>query len=578
MARESFFHSLLNSVLRTLLTIIVIAALVAIGFWIVDRRGPDVPKHAWLVLDLYGEVHEYDQPGGVLAQVMGGDGLTLQGMLDNLDKAAADDRIAGVLLKLSSSNDAGWAKTQELRDAVARVRAAGKRVYAWGDALDLRMLFLASACDTIAMPSGGYLTVKGLVAESQHVRGTLDKLGVVPHLHKIEDYKAATEMIMDKQMSPAAREMRTWMLDEVWSMVVPVVAESRGMTEARLTALMEYAEFQPQEAVEAGLVDAVLYCQDLEELLKRPGDDTLPVIGHEDYLQLDREKVLGKGKRTVAVVHAQGNIGGRVSRIDPLMGVMMGHESIVAELRRCRLDDDVKAVVFRIDSGGGESLASDLIAHEVELTAAVKPVIVSMVDVAGSGGYMIAYRATKLMADPLSVTGSIGSINGFFDLKGLYDKLGVSKDFVTRGPMARFGGDYREPTPEEWARHVDAHWKGFNVWLEDVARRRGLGIAEARKLAYGRVWTGRQAAANGLIDATGNLHDAVALAAELAKIDLDTRLKIVHYPVRQSLLASLLDGGGGASSDVSSVVWRALRADLAETVRFLEVGAAGVVR
>jgi protease-4 len=283
----------------------------------------------------------------------------------------------------------------------------------------------------------------------------------------------------------------------------------------------------------------------------------------------------------VAVVHAQGNIGGRENRVDPVMGVMMGHETIIRELQRCRFDDEVEAVVLRIDSGGGESLASDLMAHEVELLAKVKPVVISMVDVAASGGYYMAYKGSYLMADPMTVTGSIGSINGFFNMSGLYEKIGFNKEFVTRGPMALLGSDMRDPTPEEWARHTDAHWKSFNAWLADVAEHRGMAFEDAEKLAHGRIWTGRQAVANGLIDGVGNLDDAVAKALNLAEVEQDKAPKVLHLPEKQDLLASLFSDDVQADDPVAAavraVLYREIQMQTMQTMDFLQRGAANVV-
>jgi protease-4 len=578
---SDFVKKTLVGTLSTLLSLLLVVVVLVGGFLYATSRGPDIEDHSWLVIDLYGDVHEYDTPAGLIGQVTGQSDLTLTAMLDALDKSVLDDRIDGAILHLSSTNNAGWAKLEELRGAVGRVRAAGKPVYAWGDALDLPTLYLASACDSIYMPGGGYMTVQGMSASSMHVRGLLDKLGVVPHLHKIKDYKSATEMIMDTEMSGPAREMRTWMIEEYWDMVVPVTAEGRGMTAQRLEELMEYAEFEPDEAAEVGLIDAVLYWQDLESRLKQDDDDLLRAVSLETYRGVSWEDVGLKAKETVAVVHAQGNIGGRQNRVDPLMGVMMGHESIIAQLRRARLDDDVKAVVFRVDSGGGESLAADLISHEVDLLADVKPVVVSMVDVAASGGYMVSFKATKMMADPLSVTGSIGSINGFFDVSGLRDKLGVNNDHVAKGPMAMLGTDDRAPTAAEWERHADAHWKSFNAWLEDVADRRGMEFSHAETLAHGRIWTGRQAVANGLIDRTGDLRDAVEWAAELAGLDPEEPVAIVHLPESRGLIESMFSDDA-PDADVAmalrAAIWTSLRKDANETLRFVERGSANVVR
>jgi len=575
-----FFKKTLISAMSTLLSLAVVLIVMVGVFMVMQGRGPDIEDHSWLVVDLYGDVLEYDPPGDIMGKVLGGDGETLTRILDNLDKAALDERIDGVIFRLSSTHNAGPGKLEEMRNAVKRVQAAGKPVFAWGDAMDNSALFVASACDSIFMPGGGYFQVKGLHAGSLHVRGMLEKLGITPYLHKIKDYKAATEMVMDSEMSEYAREMLTWILDEVWDMTIPVIAEERGMTEQQLIELMEYAEFEPSEAVAAGLIDEVLYWQDMEARYKLDDEDGLRTVSMATYAEVSWKDVGVKGDRTVAVVHAQGNIGGRKNRIDPLLGTMMGHESIIAELRRCRFDDDVEAVVFRVDSGGGESLASDLIAHEIDLLAGVKPVVVSMVDVAASGGYMISFRAPNLMANSLTITGSIGSINGFFDLSGFRDKVGLNVDHVTKGPMAMLGTDDRAPTSAEWERHADAHWKSFNTWLQDVADRRGMAFEDAEKLAHGRIWTGRQAVANGLIDRTGDLRDAVTWAAELAEFGDDQVIRVVHLPESKGLLATILSGedaGGDVALSLKSALWSLMRQDVGETARFLQSGAANVV-
>jgi len=582
MARESFFHDLWRSVALTLLSLVVSLLIVVGVLYLLFGRGPDIDKGSWLVLDLYGPVTEYEPPGGPFNELLSGDPLTLQDMIDNLDKAAADDRIAGVILRFSTTHDADLAKLQELRRAVDGVQAAGKPVHAWGDALDLRTLYLAAGCDEVAMPPGGYVWFTGLTARSFHVRGLLDKLGVEPHVHAIKDYKSAAEVLTGTEMSDAAREQRTWLLEDVWDVVVTTLAAERGLTERRVVELMEYAEFATAEAAESGLIDRVILWSELEDELRDPDDEALPIVTHCDYVEVSRDDVIDVGDGTIAVIHAQGDIGGRESRVDPVWGLLMGHETICRELRRCRADDEVAAVVLRIDSGGGESLASHLMADEVDRLAAVKPVVVSMVDVAASGGYTLAYRATRLMAAPSTYTGSIGSINAFFNMKGLYDRIGFSKSFVTKGPMAMLGTEYRDPTGAEWDRHTDAHWKRYNAWLEDVADRRGLSFARAESLAHGRVWTGCQALDNGLIDAVGTFDDAVALAAELAGIDDARPPRLVHLPERPGLLDTFLGEEPGVDAPVAaalrSALYRELSRDVDGSLDHMRHGAANVVR
>jgi protease-4 len=360
-----------------------------------------------------------------------------------------------------------------------------------------------------------------------------------------------------------------WIFDELWEMTVEVLSADRGFDDEKLTSLMNRAVFTAEEAMEAGLVDRLVYWDELEAELKDDDDDELEIVSSSRYAEVKASKLDLDGDKTIAVIHAQGTIAGRKNGVNPLLGIMMGHETIVAELRRARLDDDVAAIVFRIDSGGGDALGSDLMGHAVEVTAAVKPVVASMVNVAASGGYHIAYRASKIVADPMTITGSIGSINGKFNMTGLHDKLGITHDFVTKGPRALMFSSYKDFTPEEWEIFTEDHWRGFNAWLQDVAEHRNLEFAEAEKLAHGRVWTGRQAVANGLIDETGDLTRAVELAKELAGIPADEKVTLEHYPKKTGLLESVLGGDQTASTAARWVVYRSIRHDVSQTMELL---------
>jgi protease-4 len=222
-----------------------------------------------------------------------------------------------------------------------------------------------------------------------------------------------------------------------------------------------------------------------------------------------------------------------------------------------------------VESPGGEGLASDLIGHQVEVTAQELPVVVSMVDVAASGGYHVSYRATKIVADPLTVTGSIGSISGKFNVKELHSKLGITHDFVVKGPSALFWSDQRNFTDEEWDRFTEHHWETFNDWLRDVAEHRELSFEEAEMLAHGRVWTGRQALENGLVDEVGGLDRAIEVARELAEIPEDEKVTIVHYPERKGLLETILSGDLSFTTAVRWGIYRIIREDLAETWEML---------
>ncbi len=580
MTRPSFLLRFLQAIAVTLLTMIVVLIVVfAIAHFALDRK-PAIKSGSWLVLELDGDLPAYDLPGSLPGSLFAGRTLTLQDALDALDKAALDKRATGVIWKLSAGQGAGWAKLQELRDGVARVRAAGKPVYAWVDVLDLPTLYLAAACDSIYQPRGGYCEVRGMRRESLHLRGMLAKLGVTPHVSKLREYKSAAEMVTETGMSGPAREQAQRLLDATWETVVETVARERGLAADDLLALMQRAAVLPAEAAAAGLIDRVLYWQDLEAQLLAAGKDkkaqTLPVVTAARYRDVDWSRLGPKGRQTVAVVHAQGMIGGKESGVNPLLGVTMGHASIVRELQRARRDDKVEAIVLRVDSPGGESLASDLIRHEIALCAAVKPTVVSMVDVAASGGYMISYHATKMLANPLTFTGSIGSISAMFDFSGLYERLGIAKDAVAVGPMAELGRETRAPTAAEWRAFETAHVAGFEDWLRDVAAKRGLTFAEAENLAYGRVFTGAEAAANGLIDGLGDLQAALREAAALAGIAPEVPLEVLHLPQRKGMLQQLL-GGGDAETTVGAWlrwgIYRLARSEVAAAERILAASA-----
>jgi len=561
--------SFLTAFLGSLSAIVLVLALtLGIGSCVAGKKSP-IEDGSYLVIELNGELLEYDPPGNLMNEIAGEDVETLQRVLDNLRKAEVDDRIAGVIVKVSFGARVGAASTQEIRAAIKRFRESGKKVIGWGESFGLRDYFLLSACDSIYAPPTAYVGFKGLSASAVHVKKMLDKIGVKADLHKIREYKSAAELVTRESSSEPARENVEWMLDEFWTLGMQMLREDRGLEEAQVTALMQRAWLSAREALEGGLLDGIKYWDEVEASLKGDGDAKLAKVTQHRYAQVDPAKLGLEGDRTIAVIHAQGTIVGRESGVNPLLGLTMGHETIVGELRRAREDDDVAAIVFRVDSPGGDALDSDLMGHEVELTAAVKPVVVSMVDVAASGGYDIAYRASRLLADPMTVTGSIGSISGKFNLAGLYDKLGITWTLFSRGPMALADSDLADFTPEERARFEENHWEAFNRWLADVADHRGMSVEQAQKLAYGRVWSGRQAETNGLVDELGDLHRAIELAKELAGIEAGEKVTIAHYPERKGLLATLLGGGDDLTQAARWMVYRSLRREAAETMRIV---------
>lgn len=527
-----------------------------------------VSDGSWLVIDLYGDIPPYDGPESISSSLFG-EPETLQAILDNLDKAAADDRVTGVVMKISASNSLGMASLGEIRTAIAHIQESGKAVIAFSDDLDRDALYLASACDSIFMPNVADLTFTGYGAVESFYKGTLDKLGVHQNLHKIKDYKTAAEPFQRTSMSPENREMTEWLIQEVWDVELGAVARDRGLSVDSLVACMEYALFTPEEAKRAGLIDDVVYWDELEERLG--GEDDMTTVTSAEYDDVTRDEVGLKGHQRIAVVHAYGFIGGRESRTDPTIGVMMGHETVIDDLRSAADDDRVDAIIFRVDSPGGESLASELIAREVGKIAADKPIIVSMGDVAASGGYAISYRATKIVADSLTITGSIGSIYGKINIGGAWNKIGVTFDSVTKGPNALLWSTVHDFDDEQWKRVEAHHNDSVNRWLADISEARGIPVEELRASSEGRVWTGRQAKERKLIDEIGGFDRALEIAKASAGIPADENVTLDHYPKKKGLYY-LLTTGDAPLTLVRGTIARWFRADVAETMRVLQRG------
>lgn len=562
---KHFFHSFLG----TICAVIVLMVLTfAIGSCVIGQK-PKIEDNSWLIVEMAGDLLEYNPPGGIMSEITGGEVETLTRILGNLEKAAVDDRVEGVIFKVSMDSAAGFAKIEEIRGAIKHLQESGKKVYAWAESFSDREYPLLAACDEIYIPPTAYISFKGVGMEMMHVKNALDKLGIKPNVHKIKDYKSAAELVIRADSSEPAKENRRWLMNDVLDEFHRILLEERGLDRPKVEELMQHALFTGEEALEAGLVDGLKYWDELEAGLKQEDEDELVTLAQGRYADVPPGKLGLEGDSKIAVIHAQGTIIGRTSGVNPLLGITMGHESIVAEFRRARMDEDVAAIVFRVDSGGGDALGSDLMGHEVEVTAGVKPVVVSMVDVAASGGYHIAYRSTHMMADPMSIVGSIGSINGKFNMKGFYDKLGITYDTLEFGPMALLDSDLRDYTPEEKARVEEDHWAGFNAWLQDVADHRDMTFEEAEKLAHGRVFTGRQALENGLIDELGDMARAIEVARELAEIPADDKVTVEHFPIKAGPLQAILGGDDAASAAANWLIYRSVRERASETMEIL---------
>lgn len=549
---KSFLRTLLAVLVGQLILVLIVAGVI-VGK---TKEKPQVKDGSALVQDLNGGIPDAEPAGGL---PFAGGGPTHMAILENLEKARHDARIRAVVLRVGQPG-IGMAKTNELRERIAQLRAAGKPVWAYTEGLGARSLSLGGACDSLFLMRNGYVSLRGMGGGMPFVAGALEKLGIRQNLHRIEHYKTAAEMAQRKDLSPESRANLEWMLDAIYPEYVGTVERERRLSPGALEhAVFAAGALTPGQAKDLGLVDRLVYWDEIEaSLMKVPGmkaekkaaagAPAVPrTISGGDYAQIARKDAGIHAKKKIAVVHATGLIGGEESGVNFPLGATMGAATMDRAFRAAAEDKAIAAIVFRVDSGGGESSTSWRIQRSALQAMARKPMVVSMGDVAGSGGYLICYPCGTLIANPLSVVGSIGSISGKFNLRGFYDKLGITWDFVTRGPNALMESDYADYTPEQWAAFKASHWRDYYEWVDDIARARGRTPAEIDSLGRGREWTGQQALERGLIDRVGTFDDAVALAKEKAGIPKDQEVEFVHYPKKPGFLEALQSGGFAAA-------------------------------
>jgi len=570
---KKFLRNLLAAFVAILLFILIIVVVVAIA---TREKSPDIDENSYVVITLEEGLPEYPSSPG-FPNIMAEESESLHRVLSNLEKVAADDRILGVIFKFDGYSDYP-ANIEEIRYALEDCKNAGKKIYGYATLFDRNAYYLASACDSIIVAPGCYFSFLGMKSSGLFIRGTLDKLGIEPELSKIKEYKSAAEMIMEEEWTDAARENRVWLMDEQWNNFIDAVGNDRGLSEDQVLAAMDHAFFDGdnQVAVTMGLVDDIMYWDELKDRL-RPSeddddeDDEWLVCSHT-YSKVCPESLDLGGDKKIAVVHAGGMIGGKESGTDPLLGPTMGYQTVNKNLKEAFKDEDVEAIIFRINSGGGDALTSDLISRQVELISKEKPVVVSMVGVAASGGYMIAYKGNKILANEGTYTGSIGSISGKFVMRGFYEKLGLTQDFVSKGPNALIYSDYQGFSDEEWEKFHENHLNSFHRWMYDVARFREIPEDEIGNLAYGRVWTGGQAKDNGLIDEVGGLKKAIEIAKELADIPMDEQVSLCHYPEIKDPVEQILSGEGNAASFAAYQLYRLIHHDIPNRIKMVQQG------
>ncbi len=536
------------------LTMIGVAAVVsAVGILVlytVLSGGPSVPSQSTLVLRPGGELHEVS-PGHVLGPLVDAGGTTVRSYVESLGKAKRDPRVRSVLLIPSAFQTPFWGKLQELRDAVLDFRQSGKMVVAFLEYGGEREYYLASAADQVFLLPTSPLDVSGVATYEIFLRGTLDKLGVYPDFLHIGDYKTAVNQLTEKTFTPAHREMAESLNRDAYEQLVTGIAEGRRKMPSDVRALLDEGPFLPEAALAAGLVDGLAYEDQLDDRVRelRPEEGEVRRVEGNDYRRIDERSVGIRPRSKIAVIYIVGAIASGRGGYDPVNGAIVGSDTLVEQIREIRDDDDIKAIVVRIDSPGGSSTASDVVWRELMITRderPSRPLVTSMSDLAASGGYYVALPGQVIVAEPGTWTGSIGIYTGKMVVAGTLDKLGVNMQPLTSGRNAAIQSPLTPYTQEQRAK-IDAVMRAFYTqFVEKVAISRRMTVEQVEAVAQGRVWTGAQAKARGLVDALGGLATAVRVAKERARIPADEDVELIAYPPRRGLYELFVEQFGGS--------------------------------
>ncbi len=513
-----------------ILAVLVIFALAGLGLValgiVFSEKKLRVEPASTLVLDFADTVIE-DLPTGGNSRFFFRDTPTMWDYLHALDRAADDPHVEAVLLRIDGV-DMGWAKAEELRVKLAEIQERGTPVIAYLESGGDLEYMLASAAGVIYMAPNTELGLDGLASYETFFKSSLDKLGVKADFEHIGEYKSAGEPFTRTSMSDAAREASASLLDATWSDLVAAIGESRELDSAAVAALIDRGPFNSEQARAAGLVDSVLYPDELEDLLPGGAGGTQVLL--EDYLDVLHAELPVTVTPHVAVVHASGTIVSGESGTDPVWGRTVGADTFLDALDEAREEPGVRAIVVRIDSPGGEVYASHLMWRGVREAARELPVVASFSDLAASGGYYVAMGADTVLADRATLTGSIGVIGGKFDLSGLYSKVGVDVEVQSRGANALFQSSLREFTPAERERYRSDMFEEYQTFVGIVAENRDASVDSIDRVARGRVWTGGQAKERGLVDEVGGLEQAVAVARAMAGIDPGDEVRVEIFP------------------------------------------------
>lgn len=565
---KMFFASLLAMIVAGVIVVAVFVGLIigAVNSAMKAKPETTVASNSVLLIDM--KTHFTEQPYENSFAALLGESDYRPGVYDvvrSLEKAKTDDKIKGLVLKLNPTPN-GWATLQQLRNAIIDFKTSGKFVYAYGEVIPQSTYYVATAADSIFLNPVGDIELKGFATVLAFFKGTLDKLELEPEIFYAGKFKSATEPFRATQMSEENREQIREFQQDFWSefstaVAARIKADTSVVNQLAAAGTIEF----PKDALEHKLIDGLWYSDQVNDLLKKKTgtdeDKEVKLVAINKYAE-GMKNPHGKGDR-IAVLYAEGSIvDGESDGNDQIASATM-----VQEIRKIRKDDKIKAVVLRVNSPGGSALASEVILRELQLLKKEKNLVVSMGDVAASGGYYISCYADSIFVMPNTVTGSIGVFAMLFNTEKLMkNKLGVTFDKVKNAPLADFPNGYRAMTPEEAQRMQRSVDHIYTTFKGHVAKGRKMSIEDVDAIAQGRVWSGTDAVQNGLADAYGDINRAVESAAALAGV---SDYSVVTYPKVVDEFEVLLKRLGG-NEDVAAAVKQSIEKEMSEEYPYIK--------
>lgn len=533
-----------------------------------DDPASQPAKRQIAIITVEGSLPENAGQGGLLGEIH----VSLSEVIAHIDQAAQDESVGSLLLRLREA-EIGQGKVQELRSAIQRVRKAGKRVVA-----DLRSgssndYLVAAACDEIFMPESGTLMLAGVRAEVMYFKGLFDKLAIQADMLQVGSFKGAAEPYTRQEMSAEYRQQMERLLDDIFEQMVATIAADRHQTVDQVRNRIDQGLLTATQAQQAGLIDFVAYESEIVKRLRSElRADKVELV--EDYgkkkIENDFSGPMGmfnlmnallggstKGRnsqnRKLALIYAVGTITDGESGVSLLGGQTLGGDTVVKAIRQAQEDSSVVAIVVRVDSPGGSALASDLIWREIQNVE--KPILASMGDTAASGGYYISMGCDRIFAEPGTLTGSIGVVGGKISYQGLLDRVGVTTTVISRGKNSGIlsSDRFTDSEREAWQSMMQETYRLFTT---KAAAGRKMSVDQLEPLAGGRVWTGRQAKALGLVDELGTLRETIAAAKQAAGIPESEKLELIVLPEPRTLFEQLMSGKAGTATHTQQALER----------------------